>query len=215
MAQEAVRRDLELQHVPASVPRSVLDRAREHLVLGLRRREGPEVVLAEQQVGRFRQPLLGEWTRVPPAPLHFEGRRLGSPEDAVAVAPGARRVARVEVGLSRLACDDRHVVGKDGVERLGDAAGGRAALDVDARHLTERMDARVCSPGDGQTCPRGIELVERGTQLAVDGAKPGLRGPAAELGAVVLEGELEARYGAAVASAGSSATVRTSGAGGT
>jgi hypothetical protein len=53
--------------------------------------------------------------------------------------------------------------------------------------------AGVRPPGDRELTPRRKDAVERGAQFPFDRAQAGLRRPAVKPGAVVLEGELEAR----------------------
>src|SRR5439155_21441527 len=95
--EEAVRRDLELERVFAPMPLGLHDRPRENVVLRLRGREGPEVVLAGEQRGRIGQPRLVYRPRVPPGPPMLERRGLTPLPDPVAVAAGPSRVPRVKV----------------------------------------------------------------------------------------------------------------------
>ncbi len=96
--------------------------------------------------------------------------------------------AGVEVLRRLLHRDDGDVVRKDGVERLGGVIGGRASLDVDARDLPERVHTGVGAPGDRE---HQEDLGERPAHLVLDGSPAGLRGPAGEVGAVVLERQPE------------------------
>ena len=86
MPEEGVRRDLELEHVAAAMPRSSKDVAPEDRVLGLRRSERAEVVLAEQEVCCVGESLLLEWPWIPPSALGLERRRLATAPDAIAIA---------------------------------------------------------------------------------------------------------------------------------
>src|SRR5207237_1190 len=99
--EEAVGRDLEVEVLAAAVPLGPGDDPDEALVLRLARREGAEVVLAEQEVRGLVEPPLVERARQPPAPPQLEGRRRAAAEDAVAVAAGAREAAGVEAGRGR------------------------------------------------------------------------------------------------------------------
>src|SRR5256885_5708852 len=96
MAEVAVRGDLEVEVVPAPDPLRPLDDADEDVVLRLRGREGPEVVLAGQSGRRSGQGILVERARVPPAPAHLERRRRHAREQPVAIAARARGVTGVE-----------------------------------------------------------------------------------------------------------------------
>src|SRR6476620_1697409 len=60
VTQDAIGRNLELERLVAPVPRRRLHHAHEDLVLRLRRREGTEVVLATQEVGRVGERVLVE-----------------------------------------------------------------------------------------------------------------------------------------------------------
>src|SRR5437764_849794 len=173
--------------MPAAVPDRALHAAREDLMLGLGRREGSEVVLAEQQVGRLGEPLLVERPRVPPAAVRLEGRGRPAPEDAVAVAASPGRVAGVEAGVDGLYLGDRYVARELGVQRFGSAFGRGPAIGVDARDLRERMNARVGPAGHGETVPTREDGLERLPQRPFDRPHPRLGGPAPEARAVVLE----------------------------
>jgi hypothetical protein len=95
----------------------------------------------------------------------------------------------VEIGRGFLGRDDRDVVRKDGIERLGGAHSRRPVIDVDARHLTERMDARVSPSCHGERVERAVELAQGTPKLALDGSEAGLRRPAVKAGSVVLQCE--------------------------
>src|SRR5262249_55721367 len=153
--------DLELERVAAAVPDGALDHSREDLVLRLSRREGAEVVLSDQQVGRLGEPLLVERPRIPPAPGRPEGRGGTAPEDAVAVAARQCGMAGVKVRLGAVRRGDGDVVRKLGIQRLGNALGRRSALDIDARNLCEGMDAGVRPPGNRKPVPPWEDAVER------------------------------------------------------
>src|SRR6266540_7274210 len=96
VAEKAVGGYLELERVAAAVPRARGHGARDRLVLSLRRSEGLEVVLADDQVGRVGQLFLVERPRIPVAAVGLERRGRPAAPDAVAVAAGAGRMARVE-----------------------------------------------------------------------------------------------------------------------
>src|SRR5436309_13235452 len=98
MPQEALSRDLELERVAAAVPDGAFGGAKEDAVLRLRRREGAEIMLTDQEFRRFGKPLLVERPRIPPAAPRFERRGRAPPIDPVAVASRLRRATRVEVG---------------------------------------------------------------------------------------------------------------------
>src|SRR3990170_8265744 len=65
VTEEAVGRDRQRQHVAVALPGARGDNANEDLVLRLGRREGPEVVLADDESGRLGEPLLVERPRGP------------------------------------------------------------------------------------------------------------------------------------------------------
>ena len=112
------------------MPRRGLDHPDEHLVLGLGRREGAEVVLAgEDPCGRVERGAV-ERARIPPAPASLERRTLAAPVQPVAIAARLGGVARVKVRLRLLGGDHCDVVGQFGVDRLGHARRRRPALDL-------------------------------------------------------------------------------------
>ena len=67
VAEEAVGGDLELERIASEVPGGILDLALEDRVLGLGRRERPEIVLSQDQIGRFGEPRLVNRPGKPPA----------------------------------------------------------------------------------------------------------------------------------------------------
>ena len=178
-------------------PRSCQDAdsttAHEDFVLRPGRRERAEVVLAGEQRRARGQPLDVERLRPPPAPAHLERAALAPPVQPIAVRPRPRREARVEVRRRFFRQDDRDVVGKSSVQRLGRALERRPAGHVDRDDVAERVHARVRAARDRETVDRPEQRAERLAYAALDRAQAGLRGPAAEVRAVVLEGELEAQ----------------------
>ncbi len=106
MSQEAVGGDLELERIAAPVPLGAEDVAHEDLVLRLRRRERPEVVLADEQIGGIRQALLVDTVWVVPGTLPLERRRFAAAPDAVAIRSRASGVARVKVRRRQLGFAD-------------------------------------------------------------------------------------------------------------
>jgi hypothetical protein len=218
VAQEAAGADLELDGVLAVDPAGLEDIASEDLVIAVGGGEGAEVVLADDQRGGGVEGRSIEGTGIPPRPARLERGSCPSLEDAVPVAARPGRMARVEVGRRLLCSDDGDVVRQRRVERVRDPLRGRPALDLNARHLAEGVHTRVRTAGYGEPFPGRNDLVERGAQRTFDRPQPGLRRPAVEIRAVVLECELEARRyctGAGAASSTGSCTVRTTGAGGT
>ena len=93
-------------------------------MLRLRRRERPEVVLAEQEVRARGERLVVERPREPPAAPRLERRRASRAArcGSGSSAPGPSG-ARGSPG-GRLGGDHGHVVGKLGVQRLGGALAG-------------------------------------------------------------------------------------------
>jgi hypothetical protein len=188
VAHEALGFDLEGQHVAVAGPAGAVDRALEALVVGLRRREGGEVVRAGQG-GRARvQRVLVEAVRPPEGLAALEGRRRSAGEDAVAVGPARRVVAGGEAlrGLLGAQHDDlarqhrvhgaqpreRAVVGDDLAERVHAAVGPSRHTDVDG--MSE--DYLECLNDFGGHRPQS-----------------GLLSPAREGTAVVLQRELGAQ----------------------
>ena len=80
-----------------------------------------------------------------------------------------------------------HVVGQLGVQGGGSAIRGRAARDVDADDLAERVHARVRPPGHRERLDGAVERAQRPAQLTLHRAQSRLGRPAAEGGSVVLE----------------------------
>src|SRR5262245_32829921 len=115
MAEERVRSDLELESVSAGVPAGALDDSFERLVLGIRRREGPEVVSAdEHRRGRLQLVHL-ERRGMPERAAYLERRALAAAPKPVAVRARSRREAGVEAGGRLLRARDRDILGKRGV----------------------------------------------------------------------------------------------------
>ena len=83
------------------------------------------------------------------------------------------------------------------VERRRGALRRRAALDVDRGDLAERVDAGVRAARDGEVLHRREGLAERLPERRLDRRQAGLRRPAAERSAVVLERQDEAHVRAA------------------
>jgi hypothetical protein len=173
VSQEAVGGDPELEHVAVAAPLRLLDDADEYIVLGLRRREGAEVVLA-QEGGRA----LGERVLVHGRGHQRERRRsngddgLASP-DPVDVRAPARGEAGMKAVLGLLRQPRRRR--RRGARRSGRRAHAprRAGGAAEARHLGERMNPRVGPAGNGEARPAGKDLVERGSKLASTVRCPG------------------------------------------
>src|SRR5919204_1604021 len=170
----------------ASVPDGALDHANEDPVLGLRRREGAKVVLAEQQVCRFGEPLLLERTRIPPAPLRLKRRGRPAAVEAVAVTARLRGPPRVKVGRDPFHGGDGDVTRQLRIQRLRCALAWRTAVDLDARDLAQRVDAGIGASGDSQSAPAPKNAVEGVAKGVFDRPQPRLCRPAAKAGAVVL-----------------------------
>ena len=82
---------------------------------------------------------------------------------------------------------------KVSVQRLGRTLRRRTALDLDGGDVRERMYPGVRPARDCEAVPGGKHLSETRTELAFDGPAVGLRRPAPEPGALVLESESEPR----------------------
>src|SRR5205807_8202654 len=95
----------------------------------------------------------------PNAPLLERGRRP-APPDPVSVRAGSRVAAGVEIGNRLGGGENREIVGQGGVERLRGVLGRRPALDLDARHLAESVDARVGATGDRQVLEPRVESAD-------------------------------------------------------
>src|SRR5579859_379859 len=191
VTQERVRGDLEVEVVAAFVPLRGLDHADENIVLRLRRRECAEVVLPGEELGAAAQGPHVERLRPPPTSAPFERAALAPPVEPVTVRPRPGREARVEARPRLLGGHDGDVVGQERVQRLGRALHRRTTGDVDGDRVAERVHARIRSARHGEPVKRCVQGREDPANLAFDRPQAGLRGPAAEVRAVVLEGELE------------------------
>ena len=111
----------------------------ERLVPRLGRRERAEVVLAEQQIGRFGEPLLVERPRRPPRPSLLERRGRTPAPDPVPVAARLRGLTRVEVVGRLVDHDHSNVVGKRCIQRVRRPFRRRAAVCLDADDVAARV----------------------------------------------------------------------------
>jgi hypothetical protein len=100
-------------------------------------------------------------------------------------------VTGVEVRSCFLDGERCDVFGQKRVQRLGGSLRRGAVDRVDARDLTEGVDAGVRSPGDRKTVNRAVRFVERVPQLAFHGAQARLGRPPTEPRPVVFEGQLQ------------------------
>ena len=87
--------------------------------------------------------------------------------------------------------EHRDVAGQRGVECLGDALDRRSTEDVDGDDVRQRMDAGVRSAGDREALDPREDPSERLGDSALDRPLAGLRRPAPERGAVVLDRQRE------------------------
>jgi hypothetical protein len=174
--------------VAAVVPAGVLDDPGEVVVLRVGRREGAEVVLADEHRGRGLEALEVERLRMPEGAVHLEGRAGAQPQDPVPVGARACRVTRVEAVGSLVGVDHRHVGGQHGVQRLGGALRRRPALHGHGDDVREGMHSGVRPAGDCELLGRRVELAERAAHLRLHGSLARLPRPAAEAAAVVLHG---------------------------
>ncbi len=97
----------------------------------------------------------------------------------------------VEVCGHLLSRHHGHVIGQQRVQRLGRSLDGRAAAEVRADDVPQRVYARVGAPRDSGVLCNGEERAQRLYDDTFDRAQPGLRRPAVEVRAVVLERELQ------------------------
>ncbi len=153
VAEEAVRGDREVEPVAVVFPARREHVAQKHVVLGLGRREGTEVVLAHEQRGRLLQSPDVDGTRPPELAARIERGARGAGAHAVAIRARPRREARVKRFRCLVGAKNGDVLGQRRVQCLGGARNRRTAFDVDARHLRGRMDARVRPPGHSEAVP--------------------------------------------------------------
>ena len=146
VAQEAVRRDLELERVASLEPSGCANLPREARVPGDGLRERAEVVLSDQGVGGRGQRVVVERARVPVAPVDLEGRRRLPAPDAVPITPRAGGVPRMEI-RSRLLGRDTETSAGSADSAPSPRSRPEARLRRRARTLAERMHACVRSPG--------------------------------------------------------------------
>ena len=194
VAQERVGLDAEHELVAATLPVRRQHDAAEDLVLGLRGREGAEVVLAEQRPRHT--------PRAPPAETSRgqcqRARGAQRRRARACAARGTRRGAsapRSARGSRRDACEQRSTATSGGRCALSAAAtraiSGPALGRVDRHDLCRGVHARVGAAGHGRAAAVRPEHAQRVGQHALDRAQARLRGPAVELRAVVLDVEPE------------------------
>ena len=129
------------------------DVADEVVVPCLGRGEGTEVVPSEQERRSPFERIDVDRPRPPEDASRVQSRASVSYPYAVAVRPGSRREAGVEVLRHLLDEKRRDVLGQRGGEGLRRACERRTALHGDARNLAGRVDAGVGAPGDREPVP--------------------------------------------------------------
>src|SRR5688500_16700548 len=192
--QERVGRNGEVKLVPAPFPRGRADLPAEDLVLGFRRRERREVVLAEKQRRAGVQGGLVERSRPPERATSAKRRAFATGQHDVAVRASGRAESSVEAVWRLLCADDADVARKSGVERLREPRDRWAGVRVEARDLAGRVHAGVRAAGDRKPAPAGKHGVECLPDGPFDGSRAGLPRPALEVAAVVLERETQCRH---------------------
>jgi hypothetical protein len=93
---------------------------------------------------------------------------------------------RIEVRRHLLSRDNRYVVRQRRIDRFCDTLRGRAAFDIDADDIAERVHAGIRPPCNGKVGIRGKDS-ERVAHDSFDRAQARLHRPAAEMRAVILE----------------------------
>jgi len=123
-----------------------------------------------------------------------EGRDDAATEDAVVVGLGLGVPASVEVGAELEGFDDADGGGKQRIAGALELGGGEGGVRFEMSDLAEGVDAGVGASGgvDGEVL--GGEFAEDVNESALDGGLAGLDLPAAEVGAVVGEGEFDGAH---------------------
>ena len=121
--------------------------------------------------------------------------RAGHPAREQAVAVGAAE--RVAAGVEAVRCGDRlehgNVIVQDPVQAPRQIAGDLRRRE--ARHLSPGVDPGVRASGDAEGDRVAKDRLQGRRKLALDGAHAGLGRPAAEAGAVVLQGQSRRGHG--------------------
>ena len=195
VSHERVGLDPELQHAARKplgggigAPLGAQHPPLEAHVLGLGRREGREVVLADDQRRAAFEPGGIQRVRPPKRPAELErvSHRCGMDPVAVGaragVAPGVEAVR----GLGRR--DHRDLARQQRVDARREPRRQRR-FELEARHLPPGVDAGVGSAGDGEPRRLPQDPLERRLELGLNGSLAGLRGPAGERRAVVGDGQ--------------------------
>ena len=187
--QERIGLDAEHELVAAPLPARRQHLAAEDLVLGLGRREGAEVVLAEERARAAVEQLLRDVARPVPGARRAQRRGCARAQHAVLVEPRAGREARVEA-LGRRACSASTAT--SGGRCALSAAGTRAVVGPAVRPSMLTTWPEACTPVSVRPATAGRPLSrpedpQRLGQDALDRAQARLRGPAVERRPVVLE----------------------------
>ncbi len=124
----------------------------------------------------------------------LEWRHDAAPKDAVMIDLGQRLPTRVKVGSDFFRREHADRWRQQGVEGAQELGGGQLRTRLEMRHLPERMHAGIGPPCgvDREIFLR--QLADDVGQRPLDRRSPGLNLPAAEVGAVIGQGEFDVMH---------------------
>ena len=191
MAQKRVGRDLKANSGFCLEPPRRLHGARKRLVLGLRRREGPKVVLANNRCGQRVEYRAVQLTWLVQLAATLQRVPQLTEPHVVRIGAATCRETGAEVGWHLISRSHHDVGWQDVVERTRQRSRWWTTLPHHANDLTRRMHTSVGAPGHDNVTTRIVQTVDRTRQLTFDGACPRLLRPTVKPRAVV--GDLQAR----------------------
>ena len=160
--------------------------------LALCRTKRGEIVAADQMHGSRAHRAVIEPTKNPACPRVRQWRSHGRIQDPVVVAATARAVARMKIIVHLAGPANRNRRGKEAIDATHPRGQRTPGNGVEMNDLVKRVDAGIGTAGaDGGHCGSG-DLRERAFKRVLNAAAVGLRLPAGECGAVVLDAECDA-----------------------
>src|ERR671916_759186 len=194
--QKGVRGDPVDEQAVAYLPRGLLHRAHEALVMALRRGKGAEVVLTLDQARRFVEQPEVQMTGDVYGSQPLQRGADGVVEDPVLVASALCIPASVEVLLDGDATPKRQILRQDGRGSVGDRGRVQVRIRPERDDLPGGVHPGVRTAGHDQLDRLPEHRAEGAGERFLDRAKARLGGPTGEVRAIVLHepGEFSQLY---------------------